>query len=76
MSKFKYKGYNSESVEQSGTLEAENYSAAYSALQFQGLTVVSLTAEHTSYINLFSDFVTKIKLGGRWPSVFFFVNSA
>ena len=69
--KFKYKGYNSESVEQTGTLEAENYSAAYSALQFQGLTVVNLTAEKTSLINLFSDFILKIKLGGRWPSVFF-----
>lgn len=69
--KFKYKGYNSESVEQKGTLEAENYFAAYSALQFQGLTIVNLTAEKTSLINLFSDFILKIKLGGRWPSVFF-----
>lgn len=71
MSKFKYKGYNTESVEQSGILEAENYSAAYDALQFQGITVVSLTAERTSFINLFFDFITNLKLGGRWTSVFF-----
>lgn len=71
MKKFKYKGYNSESVEQSGTLEAENYSAAYSALQFQGITVVNLTAERMSFKNLFSDFMKKIKLGGNWSSIFF-----
>lgn len=71
MSKFKYKGYNSESVEQVGILEAENFSEAYSALQFQGITVVSLTAERTDFAKLFSDFVIKIKLGGRWTAVFF-----
>lgn len=71
MSKFKYTGYNSESVEQVGRLEAENYSEAYNALQFQGITVISLQAERTDFIKLFSDFVTKIKLGGRWSSVFF-----
>ena len=71
MKKFRYKGYDEESNTQSGTLEAENYSAAYEALQFQGLTVVSLTSEQTSFFKLVADFFTKIKLGGRWTSVFF-----
>ena len=71
MKKFRYKGYDAQSIAQSGTLEAENYSAAYAALQFQGVTVVSLIPERANLFGLFFDFVTKIKLGGRWTSVFF-----
>lgn len=71
MKKFRYKGYDTESIAQSGTLEAENYSAAYAALQFQGVTVVSLIPERASFFHSLSDFITKIKLGGRWTSVFF-----
>lgn len=71
MKKFRYKGYDAESNLQVGTLEAENYSSAYEALQFQGVTVVSLIPERTSFLSLFFDFITKIKLGGRWTSVFF-----
>ena len=71
MSKFKYRGYNSEANEQVGTLDAENYSAAYNALQFQGVTVVSLQVERTDFVKIFLEFVTKIKLGGRWSAIFF-----
>ena len=69
--RFKYTGYNSESVEQKGILEAENYSAAYAALKFQGITVVNLESEEKSFSKIFSDFITKIKSGRRWTSVFF-----
>ena len=37
MKKFKYKGYDENSVAQVGTLEAENYAEAYAVLQFQGM---------------------------------------
>lgn len=69
--RFKYKGYNAKSIEVAGVLEAENYSEAYTALQFQGLTIVNLTAERTNFLNLFLDLIMKINLGGRWSSVFF-----
>lgn len=71
MKKFRYKGYDAESVAQVGTLEAENYSEAYAALQFQGVTVVSLESEQKNFFDLFSDFIIRLKLGGRWTSVFF-----
>lgn len=69
--RFKYTGYDSESVAQKGILDAKNYSEAYAALQFQGITVVTLTAERTNVLKIFFDFVTKIKLGRRWSSIFF-----
>ena len=71
MKKFKYKGYDEESKIQTGTLDAEDYADAYEALRFQGVTVVSLMPAKTSLLKLFSDFVAKIKLGGRWTAVFF-----
>ena len=71
MKKFKYKGYDENSVAQVGTLEAENYAEAYAVLQFQGVKVVSLTPERVSIFKLFEDFFIKYKLGGRWCSVFF-----
>lgn len=71
MKKFKYKGYDENSVAQIGTLEAENYSEAYAVLQYQGVKVVSLAPEHISVVKLFEDFLLKYKLGGRWCAVFF-----
>ncbi len=71
MTKFKYKGYNINSVAQVGTLEAENYAEAYAALQYQGVKVVSLAPERVSVVKLLTDYLTRLKLGGRWCSVFF-----
>lgn len=71
MKKFKYKGYDENSVAQVGTLEAENYAEAYAVLQYQGVKVVSLAQEQISVVKLFEDFFLKYKLGGRWRSVFF-----
>ena len=69
--KFKYEGYDKNSIMQVGTLDAENLSDAYAALQFQGVTVVNLSAEKISLEKFFSDMWKKIKLGGRWKSIFF-----
>ena len=71
MKKFKYKGYDENSVAQVGTLEAENYAEAYAVLQYQGVKVVSLAQEQISVVKLLEDFFLKYKLGGRWRSVFF-----
>ena len=71
MKKFKYKGYDENSVAQIGTLEAEDYAEAYAVLQYQGVKVVSLAPEHVSVVKLLEDFYLKYKLGGRWCSVFF-----
>lgn len=71
MKKFRYKGYDENSVAQTGTLEAEDYAEAYAALQYQGVKIVSLEAERVSVVKLLEDFFLKYKLGGRWRSVFF-----
>ena len=71
MTKFKYKGYDANSVAQVGTLEAESYSEAYAALQYQGVKVVSLAPERASVVKLLADYSTRLKLGARWCSVFF-----
>ena len=71
MKKFKYKGYDSSAVEQVGTLEAENYSEAYAALSYQGVTVVKLEQTQTSLAKSLENLWLKLKLGGQWKSVFF-----
>ncbi len=71
MKKFKYKGYNAQAVEQVGTLEAENYSEAYAALSYQGVTVVKLEQAQASFAKTLENFWLKMKLGGQWRSVFF-----
>lgn len=71
MKKFKYKGYDAQSVEQVGTLEAENYSEAYAALGYQKITVVKLEPAQASFSQAAENFYLKLKLGGQWKSVFF-----
>ncbi len=71
MTKFRYKGYNENSVAQAGTLEAENYAEAYAVLQYQGVKVVSLAPERLSLKKLFVEWLTRWELGERWCSVFF-----
>ena len=71
MKKFKYKGYNAQAVEQVGTLEAENYSEAYAALSYQGVTVVKLEQAQAGFAKTLENFWLKMKLGGQWRSVFF-----
>ena len=71
MKKFKYKGYNAQAVEQVGTLEAENYSEAYAALSYQGVTVVKLEQAQAGFAKTLENFWLKLKLGGQWRSVFF-----
>ena len=71
MKKFKYRGYDSQAVEQTGTLEAENYSEAYAALSYQCVTVVKLEPAQASFGQIAENFLLKLKLGGQWRSVFF-----
>ena len=71
MKKFKYRGYNSQSVEQVGTLEAEDYREAYAALSYQGVTVVKLEPVQASFVQAAENFLLKQKLGGQWRAVFF-----
>ena len=71
MKKFKYKGYDAAAVEQVGTLEAENYSEAYAALNYQGIRVVKLEQAQASFAKTLENFWLKMKLGGQWKSVFF-----
>jgi len=71
MKKFKYKGYDAQAVEQVGTLEAENYSEAYAALNYQGVTVVKLEQASPDLLKTLEKFLLKQKLGGQWRSVFF-----
>ena len=71
MKKFRYRGYDSQSVEQVGTLEAENYSEAYAALNYQGVTVVKLEATAGSFSQVAENFYLKLKIGGQWRAVFF-----
>ena len=69
--RFKYRGYNSESVLLTGKLDAENYSAAYSALEFQGVTVVSLLPDEEKFSEVAANYFFKFKLGRRWTAIFF-----
>ena len=71
MKKFKYKGYDAQAVERVGTLEAENYSEAYAALNYQGVTVVKLEQTGASFLQVAKIFWLKHKLGGQWRSIFF-----
>lgn len=69
--KFKYRGYDASSIEQVGTLEAENYAEAYAALSYQGVTVVKLEPTTASPAQIAANLYLKLKLGGQWRSVFF-----
>lgn len=69
--KFRYKGYDAQSVELSGTLEAEDYSEAYAALNYQGVTVVELAPTKPNLAQAAKIFLLKLKLGGQWRAVFF-----
>ncbi|MBR4381919.1 MAG: type II secretion system F family protein [Selenomonadaceae bacterium] len=71
MKKFKYRGYDSNALEQRGTLEAENYSEAYAALNYQGVTVVNLEQTESNFALVAENFLLKFKLGGQWRAVFF-----
>lgn len=71
MKKFKFRGYDAAATEQRGTLEAENYSEAYAALSYQGVTVVSLEQTEANFAQVAENFLLKFKLGGQWKSVFF-----
>ena len=71
MKKFKYKGYDAQSMTRIGTLEAPDMSAAYAALLYQGVIVVSLRQERLSLIKFLATLITRLRIGGRWTSVFF-----
>ena len=71
MKKFKYKGYNAQSVKQVGTLEAENYAEAYAALSYQGVTIVKLEQSGAGFAKAAENFYLKLKLGEQWRAVFF-----
>ena len=71
MKKFKYKGYDEQSIEHIGTLESENYTEAYAALNYQGIKVVKLEVDTGNFAQKAEDFYLKLKLGGQWKSVFF-----
>ena len=71
MKKFNYRGYDSQAVERVGTLEAENYSEAFAALNYQGVTVVKLEPATPNLLQSAENFLLKLKLGGQWRAVFF-----
>ena len=71
MKKFKYRCYTAAAVERHGTLEAEDYTEAYAALAYQGLTVVDLQPAALSFFQAVGNFWLKFKIGGQWTSVFF-----
>lgn len=71
MAKFKYEGYDKNSVARFGILEAENLSDAYAALQFQGVTVVNLEPEKISAGKFFAEYFLRLKLGEKWKAIFF-----
>ena len=71
MKKFVYKGYDEKSTARVGTLEAEDYAAAYAALLYQGVTVVSLKQERLSLLKFIYGWIIRLRIGGRWTSVFF-----
>ena len=66
MKKFKYRGYDSQAVEQVGTLEAEDYAEAYAALNYQGVKVVKLEQTGANFFQAAENFLLKVKLGGQW----------
>ena len=65
MKKFIYKGYDAQSMLQHGTLEAKDYAAAYAALLYQGVTVVSLRQERLSVKNFILGHIMRLQLGER-----------
>lgn len=71
MEKFNYEGYDKNSVRQVGELEAENYAEAYQALNFQGVTVIKLSPNKPSLVNLLQEYFLKWRLGEKWRSIFF-----
>ena len=71
MKKFKYKGYDAEAVERTGTLSAANYSEAYAALNYQGVRVVKLEPLRGNFTQEAETFYLKLKLGGQWRAIFF-----
>ena len=71
MKKFTYKGYDAQSVPRIGTLEAPDMAAAYAALLYQGVIVVSLRQERLNIIKFILEWITRLRIGGRWTSVFF-----
>ena len=71
MAKFKYEGYDKNSVAKFGTLDAENLSDAYAALQFQGVTVVNLEVVKSDSAKFLSEYFLRLQLGKKWKSVFF-----
>ena len=71
MKKFKYRGYDAQSVEQVGTLEAESYSEAYNELNYQGITVVELEPAGENFYKLAENFLLKLQIGGQWRAIFF-----
>ena len=71
MKKFKYRGYDSQAVEQVGTLEAEDYAEAYAALNYQGVKVVKLEQTGANFFQAAENFLLKVKLGGQWRAIFF-----
>ena len=71
MKKFKYKGSDAQSTEKFGTLEAPDMASAYAALLYQGVVVVSLQQERLSIVKFISELILRLRIGGRWTSVFF-----
>lgn len=68
---FRYVGYDSNSLRKAGVLEADSFSAAYTALNFQGVTVVSLIRKQTGFFKWLADIFIRFRLGERWQPVFF-----
>lgn len=71
MKRFKYRGYDAQGIERVGTLEAESYSEAYAALNYQGVKVVTLEPTGVNLSRAAENFYLKLKLGGQWRAVFF-----
>lgn len=71
MKKFVYKGYDENSVLRTGTLDAEDYATAYTALLYQGVVVVSLKQERLSFTKFIDGWIMRLRIGERWTSVFF-----
>ncbi len=71
MKKFNYRGYDAQSVERAGTLEAENYAEAYAALTYQGVKVVKLEPTRANFTQSAKNFLLKLQIGGQWRAVFF-----
>ncbi len=71
MIKYKFEGYDKNSVAKNGSLEAEDFSKAYNVLKDQNITVVNLEPEKVSMLNFFEEYYLKFKLDNKWLSVFF-----